>query len=237
MQEEPSASAPLSSRWAWSPPAADEVNLIAVHLDGTSLGIFSICCKAVGRIICAEATLRWLSEIRGLPLRSSGRVSSIEHLELAEVMSSCSSSIFFDWGSMDVVPSALPHLQNLAVLLFRHPSLTLSIEAHCGLEAQYAMPLPGQARAFTRQRADAVKVALEAQAEQAGVELEGRIQIRAWGCARPLVWCYGHPGMGEPIDPEGAAKNRRVELYLSSGDFEGAFIVAIEHSCILIQVL
>lgn len=200
---------------------ADEVNLIASHLDGGSLCIFSISCRAIGEHLCSGATLRWLSEIRGLPLSSSGRVSSIEHLELAEAMAQLASSIFFGWGSMTVDSSADVHLRTLATILSRHPALTLSIEAHCGLEALFAMPLPGQARDFTRQRAEAVRNALINQADDVGVGLDGRLRTRAWGCARPLVWCFGHPGMGEPVDKDGAAKNRRVELYLCSGDFEG----------------
>lgn len=45
-----------------------------------------------------------------------------------------------------------------------------------------------------------------------GVEvLSGRIQTRAWGNSRPVVWAHG----------EGAgAANRRVELYLQHGNFE-----------------
>ena len=49
---------------------------------------------------------------------------------------------------------------------------------------------------------------------------EERVVVRAWGCSRPLVWCFGEVGLGEPYSAEGAAKNRRVELYLSSGEFE-----------------
>ena len=50
---------------------------------------------------------------------------------------------------------------------------------------------------------------------------ESRIVVRAWGCSRPLMWCYGQRGeIDGPFDPEGAAKNRRVELYLRHGGFE-----------------
>jgi len=44
----------------------------------------------------------------------------------------------------------------------------------------------------------------------AGVEAE-RMRIRAWGDSRPLVWAHG--------EPAGSA-NRRVELFISLGDFE-----------------
>ena len=75
------------------------------------------------------------------------------------------------------------------------------------------MPMPGQARQFTRGRAEAVVAALVAQARQAGLlrpALPGaslhadaideadfclRVHVRAWGCSRPRVWCYGQEGM------------------------------------------
>ena len=80
-------------------------------------------------------------------------------------MATCASNIYFGWGSMTVVASARPSLRKVASLLDRHKSLTLSIEAHCGLEARFAMPIPGQARSFTRDRADAVRVALMREAQ------------------------------------------------------------------------
>ena len=197
----------------------DEVNLVAATLDGTSLGSFAICCKAVHTNLRSVDTLRWLTSLRGLDPRAG--ICSIAHIEIAEAMAACSSSIHFGWGSMSVVSSAFPSLRKLAVLLQKHTSLTLSIEAHCGLEARYAMPLPGQAREFTRNRAEAVKEALEEQAAKANVPLdEERVVVRAWGCSRPMVWCFGQKGMDEPYDLVGAAKNRRVELYLRSSGFE-----------------
>mmetsp|Transcript_33951 Transcript_33951/g.56143 ORF Transcript_33951/g.56143 Transcript_33951/m.56143 type:complete len:308 (+) Transcript_33951:94-1017(+) len=198
---------------------SDEVNLVAVYLDGRSLGSFAICCRAVHANLRSVSTLRWVASLRGLD--SSSGISSVEHIELAEVMATCTSSIFFGWGSMDVDQSANASLRSLARALDRHQSLHLSIEAHCGLEARYAMPLPGQAREFTRCRAEAVRQALVNEAMEAGVPLnEGRILTKAWGCSRPLVWCFGQKGMAEPYDPDGAAKNRRVELFLRGDGFE-----------------
>ena len=198
----------------------DEVNLIAVLLDGRSLAAFSCSCRSVSTGLRSQETLRWLASLRGLA--SDAGIHSIEHLEIAEVMAECATSIFFGWGSFDVDASAHPSLRRLARILARHKSLTLSIEAHCGLEALYAMPLAGQARSFTRERAGAVRVALEAQACAEGVPLDdGRVQTRAWGCSRPMVYCFGQRGMDNALfDPIGAAKNRRVELYLRGVGFE-----------------
>jgi outer membrane protein OmpA-like peptidoglycan-associated protein len=201
----------------------DEVNMIAMHLDAPSLSSFAASCKAVRCHLKSANTLRWLADLRGL---QSAGISSLEHLELAQVMADCSSSIFFGWGGMSVDPSAHPSLQKLAQLLARHTTLTLSIEAHCGLEALFAMPLPGQARAFTRQRARAVRNALYCQAHEVDVALDAsRVVEKAWGCSRPLQWCFGqivpqNMGLDVPFDTAGAAKNRRVELYLRCGDYE-----------------
>ena len=199
----------------------DEVNLIAVSLDGRTLGAFAVTCRAVHDNLKEPETLRWLASLRGLEA-STCSISSIEHLEIAETMAECVSAIFFDWGSTTVERGANASLVKVAKILCRHTSLQLSVEAHCGLEARYAMPLPGQAREFTRVRADAVVNALVQQARLAGLgeTFSSRVRVRAWGCARPRVWCFGQRGMGEPVDEEGAALNRRVELYLRGDRFE-----------------
>ena len=196
----------------------DEVNLVAAMLDGPSLGAFASTCCSMRATLKSRDTLRWIAALRGLD-ESSG-LSSVEHIDIAESMASCASAIFFGWGSMTVDASAHESLQKVARLLSRHKSLSVSIDAHCGLEARYAMPLPGQAREFTRDRGEAVREALVQQAVAAGVQLdESRVQVRAWGCSRPLHWCFGQP-MSEPFDPERASKNRRVELYLRGDGFE-----------------
>ena len=124
----------------------DEVNLIAVCLDGKSLASFSCTSRSISENLKSPETLRWLADLRGL---SSLGISSVEHLELAEIMASVTSNIYFNWGSMDVDRRVHPSLKRLALAMSRHPSLCISIEAHCGLEARFAMPLPEQARDFT----------------------------------------------------------------------------------------
>ena len=130
----------LSSEDFW---LRDEVNLIAVSLDGRSLGAFAVTCRAIHDNLREPETLRWLASLRGLEA-STCSISSIEHLEIAETMAKCASAIFFDWGSTTVERRANASLVKVAKILCRHTSLQLSVEAHCGLEARYAMPLPGQ---------------------------------------------------------------------------------------------
>jgi hypothetical protein len=93
-------------------------------------------------------------------------------------------------------------------MLRRHTGLSLSIEAHCGLE-----PDQDFARHFTQRRAMAVRQAMESVVRHDGApgELDGRLVMRAWGNSRPLVIGYGE---------EGGAQNRRVEIYMKHGDFE-----------------
>ena len=167
----------------------DEINLVAACLDAKTLGAFACTCHAAVLNLRSTETLYFLTQLRGL--ESSLGISSVQHLEVAETVAQCKASIFFGWGSMSVDASANASLQRLATLLHRHPAINLSIEAHCGLEAHFAMPMPGQARDFTRGRAEAVREALCEQASLCGRQIDPlRVRTRAWGCSRPLVWCY-----------------------------------------------
>jgi len=174
----------------------DEVNLVAACLDGRSLAAFSVCSRGLRNILRSRDTLRWLAELRGLDPKC---IASFEHIQVAEVMAELASSIFFAWGSLEVDEGAIPSLRKIATLLSRHQSLSLSIEAHCGLEARLNLPLPGQAREYTRRRAEAVRKALMREAAAVGAELEGRVVIKAWGCSRPLVWAF----IDDIYDPTG----------------------------------
>jgi outer membrane protein OmpA-like peptidoglycan-associated protein len=198
----------------------DEAIIIASFLDGRSIALFARTCRVVRSRLRERSTLQWLADLRGLV--KSAEISTIEHLELAGAMAKLSASISFAWGSMSIDASAGPSLQRIAQLLSKHSSLTLSIEAHCGLEARYHMPHPGQAKEYSRLRARAVQDALLEQAAESGIdtaELQQRIVCRAWGFSRPLVWAF-NDGYGEQVDAEASARNRRVELYLRCGDYE-----------------
>jgi len=193
-----------------------EVNLVAVFLDGPAIAALA-CCREIQMNLRSKQTLRWLTDLRGF---DPDRIATLEQLELAEAMSELSSSIFFGWGSFDVEAVSTPSLARIADLLSRHSSLVLMIEAHCGLEARFHMPLPGDARRFTKGRAQVVYSALAEVALRIGKPLEdGRVLTRAWGCSRPLEWAF-RPGYFGPGDAEASARNRRVELYLRSNDFE-----------------
>jgi outer membrane protein OmpA-like peptidoglycan-associated protein len=169
----------------------------------------------------SPATLKWIAELRGLQLSN---VSCVEHLELAEAMATVTTCTYFGWASFEVDPAALPGLRRLAQMLARHPQLRLSIEGHCGLEARYHLLDARQARDYTRRRAEAVAHALQHEAAAVGLSLHGRLVTRAWGYSRPLVWAVAIPPDDNTDVPEEvealAATNRRVEIFLRSGDFE-----------------
>ena len=133
------------------------------------------------------------------------------HIEIAEAMADLQTSIAFGYGSIELEDSSLPAIRIVADMLRRHTALEMSIEAHCGLEAQAHF-----AEHFTRRRALAVKRAMEEMCEDSGSAgaLQGRLFTRAWGNSRPLIWA--HDGGGADT----GAKNRRVELYLRHGEFE-----------------
>ena len=119
--------------------------------------------------------------------------------QLAETMRGLLNTVEFEYGSVDLTASAAAPLARLARLLRRHPSLTASVEGHCGLE-----PPRSFARAFTRERARAVTTHL---ARRGGVPAS-QLRARGRGKSAPRVRAVG----------PGAATNRRVEVYLITND-------------------
>ena len=209
------AAAPAPLLWYES----DEVNIVASFLPAQSLAAFACSCKTVRDNLKSRDTLRWLADLRGLSAHA--HISSLQHLELAEAMAGLSSNIFFGWGSVEVDDAATPSLEKLVRLLHAHRRLHLSVEAHCGLEARYHMPLPGQALEYTKMRALAVVEALHEAAAAIDMPLpDGRVSHVAWGCFMPLKWAFGSDSYSrrQAADPAGAALNRRVELYVRVGD-------------------
>ena len=207
----------------------DEVNFIGCHLDAASLASFAATCRAVASNMRSPRTLRWLADLHGLD--DAMQISSVELLDIAASMSTVASSIEFKWGSFEVAPAANPGLRSLAATLQRHAAvgLQLKIEAHCGLEARFHLPYPGQAQSFSAPRADSVARRLIDEAAASGIELNvpQSIVTTSFGFGRPLVWAFDPDGLrehrGEFVefhDAESSSRNRRVELYLSIESFE-----------------
>jgi outer membrane protein OmpA-like peptidoglycan-associated protein len=195
----------MASAFFWED--GDQLNLIATFLDAKSIGSIACVCRFVRDNLRDDTQLRWLAELRGLDPATT-HIGCVAHIEIAEAMADLETNISFGYGSIELEDEALPSVRRMTDMLRRHTALSLSIEAHCGLEAQARF-----AEHFTRRRALAVRSAMEEFAEQAGAPdaLAGRLHTRAWGNSRPVIWAHGE---------EAGEANRRVELYLSHGEFE-----------------
>jgi len=201
----------------------DLVNFVAVNLDCKSLFSFALTCRSAASNLRNANTIRYLASIRTKMLRGVV-ATTLEQLELAEAFANVKSEVKFKWGRVEISRSSRDaiagSLRTIAKLLTAHPSLVLSIEAHCGLESRYHMH-HDQAVSFTRARAIAVKSALMEECACCGITSpldESQIKVIAWGCDRPLYWAW-REGYGEtPVDPKRSARNRRVEFYLSQKD-------------------
>jgi outer membrane protein OmpA-like peptidoglycan-associated protein len=141
---------------------ADQLNLIAAFLDPKAIGAVSCCCRFARDNLRDANALRWLAELRGLDPATT-HIACVAHIELAETMAELETSIGFDRGSVEIQVSAMPSIRKVVHMLRRHTALTLSIEAHCGLDAH-----PDFARAFAQRRATSVRRTMETVAEEDG---------------------------------------------------------------------
>ena len=171
-------------------------------LDAADIARLCQSCKFVPDHIKDVKTIKFLSTMRSDAVL--GNLSTIERLALVEALRECSTCIDFKVFSCDLLEASLAPLQRFAALMKRHQSFSVSIEAHCGLEA------PRDAGyIFARERGRNVKIALLA----CGLEPE-RLQVISYGNRRPLVWAFGNPGDAK----DAGGPNRRVELYVRSPD-------------------
>jgi hypothetical protein len=115
----------------------DLLNLVAPFLEASAIGALSCTCRFARDNLHDPMQLRWLAELRGLDPERSG-ISSVEHIHIAEALSSMQTSVAFEYQSVRLVPAALPSVRRVADLLLQHTSLSISVEAHCGLEAATA---------------------------------------------------------------------------------------------------
>jgi hypothetical protein len=206
----------------------DDVNFVGCYLGAASLASFAATCRAVASNMRSPRTLRWLADLHGLD--DAMHISSLELLSIAASMSTVASSIEFKWGSFEVAPAANPGLRSLAATLQRHAAvgLKLKIEAHCGLEARFHLPYPGQAQDFSEPRAVSVARRLIDEAAASGIELSAQsIETTSFGFGRPLIWAFDPDGLREHRsefvdfhDAVSSSRNRRVELYLWIDNFE-----------------
>ena len=171
-------------------------------LDAADIARLCQSCRFVPEHIRDVKTIKFLSTMRSDAVL--GNLSTIERLALVESLRECSTCIEFKVFSCDLLEASLAPLQRFAALMQRHRSFSVSIEAHCGLEA------PRDAGyIFARERGRNVKIALLA----CGLEPE-RLEVISYGNRRPLVWAFGNPS----DEKDAGGPNRRVELFVRSPD-------------------
>jgi outer membrane protein OmpA-like peptidoglycan-associated protein len=122
-----------------------------------------------------------------------------------EIRIDLAADVLFDFDKATIKKEAEPSLQKVATVLKANPTTKVTIEGHTdgkGTDA-YNQPL-------SEQRAAAVKQWLVANAQVNGAT----ITTRGWGKTKPVAHNTKPDGSD---DPDGRAKNRRVEIVVRKG--------------------
>lgn len=122
-----------------------------------------------------------------------------------EIRIDLAADVLFDFDKAEIKKDAEPSLKKVATVLSANPGAKVAIEGHTdgkGADAYNQM--------LSEQRAAAVKRWLVTNAQQAGAN----ITTRGWGKSKPIAHNARPDGLD---DPEGRAKNRRVEIIVRKG--------------------
>jgi outer membrane protein OmpA-like peptidoglycan-associated protein len=122
-----------------------------------------------------------------------------------EIKIALAADVLFDFDKAEIKKQAEPTLQNLATVLKAHPGAKVTIEGHTDGKGADAYN-----QTLSEQRAASVKQWLVANAQVDGVS----IATRGWGKTKPVAHNAKPDGSD---DPEGRAKNRRVEIVVRKG--------------------
>lgn len=196
------------------------LNLVASNLDSKMIGALGQTCRSIAEnIVFDTRTIQFFAKMRNM----KGHISTLDQLRVAEAFSHLNGNnrVRFEWGRVEIDRASrkdIAHsLSQVAKLLASNRSLQISIEAHCGLEGRFHMPIPQQAKIFTKGRAQALCSALFEEARSSNVTIErSQVRVVAWGYQRPLFYAFrrGYPVPPSQVDGEKSAQNRRVEFYL-----------------------
>jgi outer membrane protein OmpA-like peptidoglycan-associated protein len=118
----------------------------------------------------------------------------------AEIRIDLAADVLFDFDKADIKRDAEPSLQNVATVLKANPNAKVSIEGHTD-----AKGADDYNQKLSEARAASVKQWLVTNAQANG----NNIATRGWGKARPVA---PNTKPGGADDPDGRAKNRRVEI-------------------------
>ena len=122
-----------------------------------------------------------------------------------EVKVDLSADVLFDFDKADLKSAAEPDLNRLATVLQAYPNATVKIDGYTDGKGTDAHNRP-----LSDRRAASVAAWLEAHAGVAA----SRIATRGWGSASPVAPNTNPDGSD---NPEGRAKNRRVEITIVKG--------------------
>lgn len=122
-----------------------------------------------------------------------------------EIRIALSADVLFDFDRSDIKQEAEPSLRNVATILKEKPDARVSIEGHTDGKGADAYN-----QTLSEARAASVKQWLVTNAQVNGTN----ITTRGWGKSRPIAENTRPDGSD---DPEGRAKNRRVEIVVRTG--------------------
>jgi outer membrane protein OmpA-like peptidoglycan-associated protein len=122
-----------------------------------------------------------------------------------EIRIALSADVLFDFDRSDIKPEAESSLRNVATILKAKPAARVSIEGHTDGKGADAYN-----QTLSEARATSVKQWLVTNAQVDGAN----ITTRGWGEAKPIAENSTPDGTD---DPEGRAKNRRVEIVVRTG--------------------
>jgi outer membrane protein OmpA-like peptidoglycan-associated protein len=122
-----------------------------------------------------------------------------------EITIDLAADVLFDFDKADIKAAAEPSLQNLATVLKANPGATVTIEGHTDAKGADAYN-----QTLSEQRAASVKQWLVTKAQVNGAN----IATRGWGKSKPVTSNAKPDGSD---DPEGRAKNRRVQIVVRKG--------------------
>ena len=145
-------------------------------------------------------------EAAGTTLGLEGALKELKaEVTAAEIKIDLAADVLFDFDKATIKKEAEPSLQHLATVLKGNPGAAVTIEGHTDAKGAEAYN-----QTLSEQRAASVKQWLVANAQVNG----GTISTRGWGKAKPVTPNAKPDGTD---DPEGRAKNRRVQIIVRKG--------------------
>jgi outer membrane protein OmpA-like peptidoglycan-associated protein len=160
-----------------------------VPISGTGVGSESAGAAVAGSVVELDAALKDLA----------AKVTE------TEIRIDLSADVLFDFDKADIKKEAAPSLQKLATVIKANPGAKVVVEGHTDAKGADAYN-----QTLSEQRAASVKQWLVANAQANGAN----IATRGWGKTKPVAHNTKPDGSD---DPEGRAKNRRVEIVVRKG--------------------